>query len=88
MGHTFRFFDRLDLMDEPGPKQSLLELYGENRVLIENHKGVTEYGTEQITVRVSFGSIIICGTGLMLCKMAGCQLVISGKIQSIMLNRG
>lgn len=88
MKRRLRMFDRLDLVDEPIPRQPLVEVYGHNRVLIENHRGVTEYGEERIAVRVSFGNIIVCGRDLMLCRMAECQLVVSGKIESIVLDRG
>ena len=83
-----RILDRLDLMDEPSPRQPLVELYGERRVIIENHSGVTEYGRERVRVRVMFGSILICGSGLMLCRMRGQQLVITGSISAVMLDRG
>lgn len=88
MKRRLRLLDRLDLMDEPLPRQPLVELYGSGRVIIENHGGVTEYGREQIRVRVRFGSILICGNGLMLCRMYGQQLVITGSITAITLDRG
>ena len=82
-----RFLDRLDLMDEPSPRQPIVELYGDQRVIIENHHGVTEYGRDKIRVRVRFGSILVCGSELMLCRMHGQQLVISGCIYAVTLDR-
>ena len=37
-----------DLPGEPLPGQSLLELTGDRQVLIENHRGVTQYSREQV----------------------------------------
>ncbi len=81
----------VDGMDMPGeclPGQPLLELYGEDRVLVENHLGITEYGSERIRVRVRYGGLCITGRCLHLCRMQNRQLVIMGKIQTISLDRG
>ena len=88
MKHEFRWLEKLDLLDEPLPRQPLVELCGEERVLIENHGGVTQYDSEHISVRVRFGMIVVHGTKLKLCRMCRQQLVISGKIQGITVERG
>ncbi len=82
-----RLMDGADLPGESLPGQPLLELYGEGRVLIENHGGITEYGTERIQVQVRYGAICICGEKLQLCRMQGRQLVIVGRIHSISVIR-
>lgn len=82
-----RLTEKADLPGESLPAQSLVEICGRGRVLIENHKGVTEYSDEQISVRVRFGTVCISGKELRLCRMSGCQLVISGKIEAVYLNR-
>ncbi len=85
------FLERLartaDLEEEPNPTMPLLELVGDRRVLIEHHQGVTEYGRNQITVRVKFGCITVTGQRLELAKMSREQLVISGCIQGIRVER-
>lgn len=85
--HT-RWLDRLDLKDEPVPGQPLVELYGNKRVIIENHEGVTEYGNEAIRVKVKYGSVLICGSDLMVYRMCRRQLVICGMIVAVNLDRG
>ncbi len=80
--------DRADIPGECLPGQPLLELFGEDRVLIENHLGITEYGCAMIRVRVKYGSLCVGGQQLHLCRMQDRQLVITGKIQSITLCRG
>lgn len=77
-----------DLPDEPIPGQPLLELYGTHRALVEHHCGVIEYGDERIRVKVKFGNICIDGTALELKRMTKGQLIISGSIHSVSLNRG
>lgn len=83
-----RFTEKVDLPGESLPTQPLVEICGYSRVLIEHHRGVTEYGDHRIGVRVRFGTVYICGEGLMLCRMSGCQLVITGTIYSLELARG
>ena len=76
------------MVGEPLLRQPLLELCGEHRVLIEHHKGVSQYGQDKITVRVRYGSLVIRGTGLELGSMTKEQLVITGRIDAIMVCRG
>ncbi len=76
-----------DLPEECLPGEPIVELYGESRVLIEHHGGITEYGNERIQVRVRYGFLCICGSGLRLCRMQGPQLVIMGRIDSVTLQR-
>lgn len=77
-----------DLPDEAIPGRPLVEIIDDSRVLIENHKGVTEYGVNLIRVKVKFGSICICGNHLELSRMTKGQLIITGNVDSIQLCRG
>lgn len=86
-GMLERLADRTDLQGEALPGQPLLELYGDRRILIEHHRGVTEYGRERIQIRVRYGLICICGGCLELARMTSDQLVITGRIDSVSLVR-
>ena len=77
-----------DLQDEPIPGRPLIEILDHHRVLIEHHRGVNEYGQTLIRVKVKFGSVCVCGSDLELARMSKDQLIISGNIESIHLNRG
>ena len=76
-----------DLPDESVPGMPLVEIAGCGRVLVENHLGVTEYGPNQIRVRVKYGDVCVCGSRLELSRMTKGQLIIRGRIESISLNR-
>ena len=82
-----RLADRADLQGEAMPGQPLVEIFGEGRVLIEHHNGVTEYGREKIQVKMRYGSLCICGGGLELARMNAQQLIISGRIDSVSIIR-
>jgi len=82
-----RLAEEMDMNDTPMPGLPLVEVCGERRVLIENHRGVSRYGSELICARVSFGEIAVRGCGLELAKMTRAQLVICGRIDSVSLVR-
>ena len=77
----------MDLPGETLPGMSVAELAGDRRVLIEGHRGVTEYCRDRVTVKVGFGWLCITGCGLELRQMSKQQLVISGRIDGIGLRR-
>ena len=63
--------------------KTLVELYGNERVLIEEHRGILGYGEEEIRVGTSYGTAVIEGMELRLCCMSRSQLVIRGRIGSV-----
>lgn len=76
-----------DIHAQPLPGCPIVELSGDGRVLIENHRGVAEYTGQRIEVKVKFGRIVVCGSGLEMRVMTRCQLVILGKVDTITLER-
>ena len=80
--------DKAELESENLPCLPVVEIAGDRRVLIERHKGVIEYGMERIMVRVSYGTVCVSGDSLELIRMTNRQLVISGRIDSVSLQRG
>lgn len=93
MGKGRRLLERLS--DGTGPEgqelsyRPIVEIVGTQRVLIENHFGIMSYSREQILVKVRFGCIRVCGSGLEVLCMTREQLVIRGKICGVsLLGRG
>lgn len=91
MGRGYHFFERLaeeaDISTESMPGQPIVEVAGDHRVLVENHFGVKAYSCEKIVVKVKFGSVIVFGCGLEILRMTKAQLIIQGKIDSVVLQR-
>ena len=87
--HTLiqRIAQAADLTSEPVPGQPLIEIVSDRSVLIENHRGVTQYSTQIITVRVKYGCISVKGCALELSRMTKEQLIITGKIDAVELCR-
>lgn len=82
-----RIAEELDLHGEAMPGQSIVEIYGESRVLIEHHGGITQYSDTLISVKVSFGWIRVEGCNLELGNMSRERLIIRGQIQCVGLER-
>lgn len=78
----------LDMPAQPLPGIPIVELVGTGRALIENHNGVIAYANELVCVQVKFGKISVIGCGLKICYMSRQQLIITGQITSIQLERG
>lgn len=78
---------RAELPTEAIPGMPLVEIVGCRRVLIENHKGISMYGRNEIHINVSYGQLCVCGVGLELARMTNKQLVITGQIDTISICR-
>lgn len=77
---------KLDLMGE-SLGLPLVELIGDQRVIIEHHRGIVEYEKGKICVNTALGQIGIYGSGLELAKMGTDQLVILGRICRICIGK-
>ena len=67
----------------PLTPRTLAEVYGTNRVLVEQHRGIRGYSTEQIRIGATFGLLVVEGENLRLCCMSRSQLVIRGTIRQL-----
>lgn len=63
----------------------LIEICGQNRILIENHRGISGYSGCEIQVKVCFGRVIVCGENLKVTNMSKEKLVIVGNIYAVNL---
>ena len=75
------------LEGESLPGMTVAELAGDRRVLVEGHRGVTEYSPTRVTVKVGYGELSVCGCGLELRQMSKVHLVVCGRIDGIELRR-
>jgi len=91
VGKKRNLFDQLaGQVSETGTFSTVLpivEIAGEKRVLVENHCGVAAYQKDEILIRVPFGMLCVNGSCLVLKHMTKDQLVISGRIDAVILQR-
>ena len=83
-----RLLDSSGLEEEGIPGQSVVELLGDRRVLVENHRRIIEYDLNRICLQLNCGAIQIVGCNLRLRAMTGRKLLITGKIDRIEVCRG
>ena len=75
--------EKLDLPEDALLGAAKLTVTAGRKVLVENHKGILEYGTERIVISTGRGSICLQGGGLQLEAMNRNELLISGKLQNV-----
>ena len=68
--------------------RTLAEIYGQEQLLVEQHRGIVSYGTACIRIAATFGELVVEGTELRLCCMSRTQLVIRGRLRSLHLEGG
>lgn len=78
----------MELPSEPILGMPLVEIFGNCRVLIENHSGVTGYSNCEISVCTRFGTYFISGNKLEIVNMTKYRLVITGVIESVAIKKG
>ncbi len=70
------------------PKELILNtprmtLVGNRDIMIENHKGIMEFGFERVRVSTGSGIVKITGSGLHIKEITSEDIIISGSIDSI-----
>lgn len=63
----------------------LIEIFGNCRVLVENHYGVTGYSDCEISVCTDIGTLFIRGSRLEIANMNKHRLVITGTIEAVIV---
>ena len=75
--------DRLELPPEALGGALRLTAVDDRRLLIENHRGLLRYGTEEICVAAACGVLYVRGAALDMNAMNGSELLITGRLQSL-----
>ena len=70
------------------PKELILDLpkltiVGNGDMMIENYKGIIEYGSARIRVNTGLGVVKITGIGLQIKEITSEDIILSGKIHSL-----
>ena len=69
------------VIKEAVPGAARLSVTAGKRVLVENHRGLLEYGPERIVVKTEAGKLVLSGSGLGIRAMDRRDLLIGGKLQ-------
>lgn len=60
-----------------------ITMLGNQQMLIENHKGIVEYTSQMVRIKLNYGEITITGTELTLGNLQPEQILIEGIIDSL-----
>lgn len=75
--------DRLALSEDIVFASAKLTVIAGSKILVENHRGIMEYGAERIVIGLNRGKICLSGTGFTIDAMNKNELLISGKLQCV-----
>lgn len=75
--------DRLAINEDIVFGAAKLTVIADSRILVENHKGIMEYGAERIVISLGRGKICLSGSGFAIDAMNKNELLISGKLQCV-----
>lgn len=83
-----RIPEMLGIPDQTLPGIPIIEIYGNERVLIEGQCRVVQYGCSVIKLRNACGFVCVCGCGLSVAELSQSKMIITGNIQSISMSKG
>ena len=78
----------LNLPPEVMPNIPQLLLIGNERLVAENHRGISEYLTDKIIFNTGQGRVEVAGKHLLLASLSSDELVIEGDIMAVPLFKG
>ena len=82
---TMRLAARLDLPAEAMSAAPRITISGGDRVLIEGHRGLLEFGEERIAAAGAGCTILIRGERLRMRAMSGRDLIVTGRLWAVEL---
>lgn len=71
------------LRDVPGIESSFMEIVGNRRLEIDGCRGIIEYGSQKICLRVARMKVTICGCDLLIRVMTGDSIILEGVITGV-----
>ncbi len=76
------FEDIAERFDIPGDAAGTprVTIIGDGQVLVENHKGLLEYGEDELEINCGHLRVRIRGTNLVLRAMNGEMIIVGGKV--------
>lgn len=82
---TTRLAARLDIPAEAMSAAPRITISGGDRVLIEGHRGLLEFGEERIAAAGAGCTILIRGEKLRMRAMSGRDLIVTGRLWAVEL---
>jgi sporulation protein YqfC len=87
MGIRKRLADALELQHDVALNLPVLHLTGSERLLMENHRGLLEYGRGKIRIASTAGVVEIEGQDLAIKSVGRDEVLVTGGIERVVINR-
>lgn len=87
MGIRKRIAEVLELQHDVALNLPVMHITGGERLLMENHKGLLEYGHNKIRIASTAGTVEIEGEGLTIKAVGRDDVLITGSIKSINMSK-
>lgn len=75
--------DKLDMPFELFNDEVKLTVYGKNRVIIERHKGIAVYRSDEMKISVNGGIVKICGRDMVIKNYGKDDIIVDGVINAV-----
>jgi sporulation protein YqfC len=75
-----------DLLELPGDVMMdfpRIVMLGRAQMVVENHRGITKYNSEMISISISGGEIVVKGSDLKLRNVLPEEICVEGRIKSL-----
>ncbi len=82
-GAKERFAEMLELPKELVLDRPKLTLIGNRDIMIENFKGVVEYGSDRLKISTGSGIVRIVGSDLLIREITSEDIIVSGSIHTL-----
>ena len=60
-----------------------IRMMGNEELVLSNHKGIAEYGKEQVRIKSGLGMVKVAGKGLVIKEISREEIVVAGKIDAV-----
>lgn len=77
--------EELDLPKDVVVGLPKISITGDEEITIENHNGITYFGTSQIIIMSNIGKIVISGTNFEIRYIGGSTIAITGRFKKVFL---
>ena len=82
-GHLQRLARMLDIPQDIVMDLPRITMLGNKQVLIENHKGIIEYTSSSVRIKINKGQLLINGSNLILGNLQIEQILVEGIVEEI-----
>ncbi|ACL70012.1 sporulation protein YqfC [Halothermothrix orenii] len=83
-----QFCDIFELSPEVVLDLPLLMMVGQQKIYLENHKGIALYQADEVKIRVKSGYLIVTGQDLVIEEIQTDHLSLSGKLTGLNYEQG